>query len=44
MSEILDPFKISQHQLAEACKIKGYGDEIYNNENGRWFYKNLQRI
>ena len=30
MSEILDPFKISQHQLAEACKIKGYGDEIYN--------------
>ncbi len=29
MSEILDPFKISQHQLAEACKIKGYGDEIY---------------
>ena len=30
MSEILDPFKISQHQLAEACKIKGYSDEIYN--------------
>jgi glutamate dehydrogenase (NAD(P)+) len=29
MSEILDPFKISQHQLAEACKIKGYSDEIY---------------
>jgi glutamate dehydrogenase (NAD(P)+) len=30
MSEILDPFKISQHQLAEACKIKGYSDEIYD--------------
>jgi glutamate dehydrogenase (NAD(P)+) len=29
MSENLDPFEISQIQLAEACKIKGYDNEIY---------------
>jgi glutamate dehydrogenase (NAD(P)+) len=30
MSEILDPFKISQNQLSEACKLAGYENEIYN--------------
>ena len=30
MSEDLDPFKISQHQLAEACKLLGYSSDIYN--------------
>jgi glutamate dehydrogenase (NAD(P)+) len=29
MSEILDPFKISQKQLAEACELKDYSKEIY---------------
>ncbi len=30
MSENLDPFKISQNQLSDACKILGYGSEIYD--------------
>ncbi len=30
MSEILDPFKISQKQLYDACKISGYDTQIYN--------------
>ena len=30
MTENLDPFEISQTQLAEACKIKDYDNEIYN--------------
>ena len=30
MSENLDPFKISQNQLSDACKILGYGNDIYN--------------
>jgi glutamate dehydrogenase (NAD(P)+) len=29
MSEILDPFKISQKQLSDACKLADYGDDIY---------------
>ncbi|UCC18571.1 MAG: Glu/Leu/Phe/Val dehydrogenase [Promethearchaeota archaeon] len=29
MSEILDPFKISQKQLSEACKLANYGVDIY---------------
>ena len=31
MSEILDPFKISQKQLYDACKISGYDTQIYNS-------------
>ncbi len=30
MSEILDPFKISQKQLFNACKLANYESEIYN--------------
>jgi glutamate dehydrogenase (NAD(P)+) len=30
MTENLDPFSISQKQLYDACKIKGYDSEIYN--------------
>jgi glutamate dehydrogenase (NAD(P)+) len=30
MSEILDPFKISQTQLREACNLKSIDNEIYN--------------
>ncbi|MFX1502206.1 MAG: Glu/Leu/Phe/Val dehydrogenase [Promethearchaeota archaeon] len=30
MSEILDPFKISQKQLHDACELANYGNEIYN--------------
>ena len=30
MSEILDPFKISQKQLADACKLANYDNDIYN--------------
>ncbi len=30
MSEDLDPFKISQNQLSDACKIMDYGNDIYN--------------
>ncbi len=30
MSEELDPFKISQNQLSDACKIMGYGSDIYD--------------
>ena len=29
MSEILDPFKISQKQLSDACKLANYDSEIY---------------
>jgi len=30
MSEELDPFKISQNQLSDACKIMNYGSDIYD--------------
>ncbi len=30
MSEILDPFKIAQRQLSDACKLANYDNEIYN--------------
>jgi glutamate dehydrogenase (NAD(P)+) len=30
MSEDLDPFKISQNQLSDACKILGYSKDIYD--------------
>ena len=30
MSEDLDPFKISQNQLSDACRILGYGSDIYD--------------
>jgi glutamate dehydrogenase (NAD(P)+) len=30
MSEILDPFKISQKQLSDACELANYDSEIYN--------------
>lgn len=30
MSEQLDPFKISQTQLSDACKLANYDSEIYN--------------
>jgi len=29
MSEVLDPFKISQKQLSDACKLADYDNEIY---------------
>ncbi|MFX1594136.1 MAG: Glu/Leu/Phe/Val dehydrogenase [Promethearchaeota archaeon] len=30
MSEMLDPFKISQKQLSDACKLANYDNDIYN--------------
>jgi len=30
MSEDLDPFKISQNQLSDACKIMEYDSDIYD--------------
>ncbi|UCD00662.1 MAG: Glu/Leu/Phe/Val dehydrogenase [Promethearchaeota archaeon] len=30
MNEILDPFKISQKQLSDACKLANYDNDIYN--------------
>ena len=30
MSESLDPFKISQKQLYDACQLKEYDMDLYN--------------